>query len=92
MKKISFLSIVTLMIFFQNISIASASEVEMSNNDFTRLVCGYLQRMDNKPKALNKIKAMTESKINAIQLAKLEEIATSKQATEDFCRSSRPRL
>ncbi|MCC0176580.1 hypothetical protein I4641_06260 [Waterburya agarophytonicola K14] len=92
MKKILCLSTVTLTILCQGTAISRASEVGMPDNDFTQLVCGYLHQMDDKSEALDKIKVMTELKINNRQLAKLEEIATSEQATRDFCSDSRPRL
>jgi|GEM_PF-3536668 len=92
MKKISYLSTIIVSIILSNISLAGASEVGMPNNDFTRLVCGYLHQIDDKSEALDQIKAMTESKINDSQSVKLDEIAKSEQATKDFCSSSRPRL
>ena len=92
MKKILCLSSVTLVILCQSIAIVRASEAGMPNDDFTQLVCGYLYQIDDKSEALDKIKVLTESKINDRQLALLEEIARSEQATRDFCSSSLPRL
>ncbi|MEO0927846.1 MAG: hypothetical protein AAFY63_18435 [Cyanobacteria bacterium J06643_13] len=92
MKKILPLSIITLTILCQNMAIARASEAEMPNDEFTRLVCRYLSKTDDKTEALDQIRAKTEFKINDSQLAKLEEIAKSEETTKNFCSSFSIRL
>ena len=92
MNKILCLLTLSLTIFYQGTSNVSASEVEMSDDDFTRFVCGYLHRIDNKTVALDEIKAATASNSNPNQLAILAQIENSDSATEDLCSSYLPRF
>ncbi|MEL6494719.1 MAG: hypothetical protein AAFQ41_06300 [Cyanobacteria bacterium J06623_7] len=92
MLKTLCLSTITLTILGQSMSVTHASEAAMTDNDFARLVCGYLHQANNKSEALERIMTATESKINLTQLMKLEEIAQSEQEERDFCRQARPRL
>lgn len=93
MNKILCFSFVTSAILLQNISVATASEQEVSSNDFTRIVCSHLEKIDSKSNAVKKIKAITKSNASDAQLATLEEIAKSDTFAQDFCSDfSLPRM
>jgi hypothetical protein len=84
MKKLAFISILSL--FFANQGATLASGSGMSDRDFTQLTCSYLDETSDKTEALTKVLSDTQSAISAEQKQTLEQLMTDEISVNDFCK------
>jgi hypothetical protein len=86
MKKLVFLSVLSLLFANQGATLANNSNnVMISDRDFTQLTCSYLNQTSDKQKAVTEVLAVTETVITDEQKQTLEDLMTNKILVNDFC-------